>query len=84
MNTQPDQNAQRTHRSMLPRDLCPAFLMKQILTHSLDDVVHDDRPWPGDGHYWCSKTCTCIGPDDEHVHPGTCRAGRGCYDGPQA
>ncbi|MBK8097731.1 MAG: hypothetical protein IPK26_11525 [Planctomycetes bacterium] len=75
---------QKTHRQLLPRGLCPALLMKHILTHSLDDVVTDERQWPGDGYYWCSKTCTCVGPDDEVVHPKTCLPGRRCYDGPQS
>ncbi len=72
-----------THRDLLPKDLCPALLMKHILTHSLDEIVHDGRATAGDGHYWCAKTCTCIGPDDEHVHPRACRPARGCYDGPK-
>lgn len=73
-----------THRDLLPRDMCPALRMKHILTHSLDEVVHDGRQVPGDGHYWCVKTCTCVGPDDEHVRPHDCVPGRACYDGPQA
>jgi len=73
-----------THRDLLPKDICPAFLMKHILTHSLDEVVHDGRQWPGDGYYWCNKTCTTVGPDDKHAHPRDCRPGRSCYDGPQS
>jgi hypothetical protein len=73
----------KTHQDLLPKAICPAFLMKHILTHSLNDAVYDDRKWPGDGHYWCAKTCTCIGPDDEHVHPSTCLPARSCYDGPK-
>lgn len=74
----------RTHGDLLPRAICPAFLMKHILAHALDDAVHDDRTEPGDGHYWCAKTCNCVGPDDRHVEPGACVPGRACYDGPQA
>ena len=75
---------QKTHADLMPKDICPAFLMKHLLTHSLDEPVHDDRRWPGDGYYWCAKTCTTVGPDDSHVHPGTCRPGRSCYDGPKS
>jgi hypothetical protein len=73
-----------THRDLMPKGVCPSLLMKHILTHSLDEVVHDGRQWPGDGHYWCAKTCTCIGPDDAHAHPRDCGPGRACYDGPQS
>jgi hypothetical protein len=73
-----------THEDLIPRGMCPALLMKHILTHSLDERVHDGRQWPGDGCYWCAKTCTCVGPDDEIVHPRDCGPSRRCYDGPQA
>ena len=77
-----DTNA-KTHRDLLPKSLCPSLLMKQILTHSLDDRVSNERQWPGDGYWWCSRTCTCVGPDDEIVHPKDCVPGRSCYDGPK-
>ena len=71
----------KTHADLLPKGLCPAFLWKHQLTHSINDPVYDDRKWPGDGYYWCAKTCSCIGPDDEHVHPSACLQSRSCYDG---
>jgi hypothetical protein len=71
----------KTHADLLPKGLCPAFLWKHLLTHSINDPVYDDRKWPGDGYYWCAKTCTCIGPDDQHVHPSACLQSRSCYDG---
>jgi hypothetical protein len=73
-----------THRDLLPKGLCPSMLLKHLLTHGLDDRVHDNRQSPGDGYYWCAKTCTCVGPDDEIVHPSSCGPGRSCHDGPQA
>ena len=84
-NNQPGHDDQRpkTHRDLLPRDICPAFYSKHMLADQLDDVVYDDRDEPGDGHYWCAKTCTVIGPDDDYVVPRQCRPGRGCYDGPR-
>ncbi|MCA8951919.1 MAG: hypothetical protein KDE27_20585 [Planctomycetes bacterium] len=74
----------KTHADLLPKDACPALLFKHLLTGSLDDVVYDDRQWPGDGYFWCGNTCQCVGPDDELVHPKDCQPGRGCYDGPRA
>jgi len=71
----------RTHRDLLPSDLCPKLMMKQILVHGLDDVVFVDRQHPGDGYYWCLRTCTPVGPDDELVGIDRCRAGRGCWAG---
>ena len=73
-----------THADLMPKNLCPSMMFKQLLTHSLDDRVYDGREWPGDGYYWCAKTCTCVGPDDEIVHPSSCVPGRSCHDGPQA
>ncbi|MBX3461556.1 MAG: hypothetical protein KF830_00150 [Planctomycetes bacterium] len=75
---------EKKRADLLPAHLCPSLLLKQILTHGLDEVVHDDRRYPGDGYYWCSRTCTCVGPDDEVVHPSRCVPERACYDGPQA
>ncbi len=80
MATQPE-NRLRTHRDLTPRDLCTSLVMKQMLTHGMDDVVHDEREFPGDGYYWCQRTCTGVGPDDELVHPKTCRSARGCWRG---
>ena len=57
-------------------------MMKQILIHAMDDQVWDDRTAPGDGYYWCLCTCKDIGPDDDLVHPTSCRSRRSCYDGP--
>ncbi|MEM7203880.1 MAG: hypothetical protein AAF628_26690 [Planctomycetota bacterium] len=73
----------RTHRDLLPRDVCPSFMMKQILTGSLDNVVWDDRTYPGDGYAWCLRTCKDVGPDDTLVRPEDCRPHRGCWDGPR-
>ena len=72
----------RTHQDLVPKNLCPSMLMKHLLTHSMGDRVYDNRQWPGDGYYWCARTCTCVGPDDEVVHPKDCQPGRKCYDGP--
>lgn len=36
----------------------------------------------GDGHFWCGKTQTTIGPDRNFVGDGECRhTGRACYEG---
>jgi hypothetical protein len=73
----------KTHRELLGRQSCPSLVMKHLLTHSLDDLVHDGRSSPGDGYYWCARTCRAVGPDDEVVHPARCNAERGCFDGPR-
>lgn len=73
----------KTHRELLPKGSCPSLVMKHLLTHSLDDLVHDGRSAPGDGYYWCALTCRAVGPDDGVVHPQRCTAERRCYDGPR-
>lgn len=72
---------QTTHQDLVPRGMCPSLVMKTMITGRMDEAVHDGRRWPGDGYYWCLKTCTMVGPDDELVHPGTCGSARRCYDG---
>lgn len=74
----------KTHEDLIPRGMCPSLVMKQIVTHSMEDEVHDGREDPGDGYYWCARTCTPVGPDDELVHPRACLPGRPCYQGPAA
>lgn len=71
----------KTHKDLVPRGMCTALTMKAMWTGRMDEEVHDDREWPGDGYYLCSKTCTPVGPDDELVHPKACRPGRSCWDG---
>ncbi len=79
-----ERKAKRTHRDLLGRDFCPSMMMKQILTHALDDVVWDDRQHPGDGYYWCLRTCKDVGPDDQLVNPDRCRPSRSCWCGVQS
>ena len=75
------EKTKKTHRSLMPRDMCPSLVFKQMLTHGLDDEVHDDRTEPGDGYSWCLRTCRDVGPDDQLVRPSACRPGRACYEG---
>ena len=70
-----------THRSLIPKGMCPSLVMKQMLTFGLGEEIHDARTEPGDGYYWCLRTCKNIGPDDELVLPSQCVAGRKCYEG---
>ena len=62
-----DTNTQKTHRDLVPRGMCPALMMKRMLTFGMDD--------------WCTRTCRPVGSDDELVHPKDCLPGRSCYDG---
>jgi hypothetical protein len=74
---------QLTHKDLIPRGMCSQLVMKQILTGGLDDVVYDERTQPGDGYYWCLRTCRAVGPDDELVKPSKCLEGRKCWEGPE-
>ena len=58
----------KTHRSLIPKGMCPCLVFKQMLTYGLDDEVHDARTEPGDGYPWCLRTCKNVGPDDELRH----------------
>jgi hypothetical protein len=74
----------RTHRDLLPADVCPSLLFKALLTGTLDHEVGEERTYPGDGYFWCARTSTPVGVDDELVFPDACRPGRGCYEGIEA
>lgn len=71
----------KTHRDLMPRHVCPKLVIKHILTGDMDNVVWDDRDYPGDGYYWCSNTGEPVGPDDELSEPSGCVPGRECYEG---
>lgn len=73
----------KTHADLMPRHVCPSLLMKHIVTHGLAEPIYDDRVDPGDGYYWCARTCRPVGPDDELVFPRACVPGRSCFAGPQ-
>jgi len=73
-----------THRMLLPEDICPSFFFKARLTGQLDDPIAPHRTIPGDGYYWCKRTCTPVGPDDELVLPKACVSGRSCWEGIEA
>ena len=70
-----------THRDLLPKNVCPHLMMKQVLISALDDPIYDERDEAGDGYNWCARTCTEIGPDDRPCRPNHCVPGRACYDG---
>ncbi len=31
-------------------------------------------------HFWCNRTQTVVGPDDERVHKTTCSPSRSCFE----
>jgi hypothetical protein len=31
-------------------------------------------------HYWCNRTQTVAGPDDQQVHKTTCNPARSCFE----
>ena len=33
--------------------------------------------------WWCKKTQTSVGPDQDAVHPRCCDAARPCFEGPR-
>jgi hypothetical protein len=54
--------------------LCSKKLVFQ--THPPRD---EDEILDGSGHTWCELTQETAGPDGWACDPGTCRAGRGCF-----
>ena len=75
------ENKTRTHRALIPEDVCQLLAYKQLVTHMLDDEVYDDRQDPGDGYFWCQRSCYELGPDGNVVETKSCRKGRSCWEG---
>jgi hypothetical protein len=38
------------------------------------------EPAGGSSHFWCNRTLTEVGADDQPVHPSCCKPGRRCFE----
>jgi len=66
--------------SIKPR-LCRHLRTKKMFIPALEEemIAELNRPH-ADGYYWCNRTCTEIGLDDELVGPNACKPGRCCFE----
>jgi len=47
-----------------------------LAENALDSESHrDDQAF-----YWCNKSLSALGRDDEQVHPCSCQPGRSCHE----
>ena len=57
--------------------LCVHLRTKRYYYGSIEEVLEvADLSTPA--QFWCLRTMRVVGPDEEFVSPGTCRAGRTC------
>ncbi len=57
----------RTKKMFLPRE------QEQVT----GGAIHQE---PDSQHYWCNRTLTEVGVDDQPVHRDCCRSGRRCFE----
>jgi hypothetical protein len=59
------------------KQLCRRLRTKTMFYTSEPDP---SVPPSNDSSCWCTHSMNCMGPDGEVAGPGTCRAGRGCFE----
>ncbi|HYS78045.1 MAG TPA: hypothetical protein VEO94_04350 [Candidatus Dormibacteraeota bacterium] len=57
--------------------LCIHLRTKRYYYGSIDEVL-EVAELSTTAQFWCLRTMRVVGPDEEFVSPGTCRAGRTC------
>ena len=60
---------------------CLHLRTKRMYIPALAENAAQDDAHSGDqSFYWCNKTLTALGVDDDPVHPCACRPGRSCHE----
>jgi len=60
---------------------CRHLRTKRMYIPSLAEGALDSENYRDDqSFYWCNKTLTALGQDDEQVHPCVCQPGRTCHE----
>jgi hypothetical protein len=72
-----DEPQEYAYQPAAPIDCCVLLRAKSMYYRT------DERPGrlhPSDAmHYWCLKTHTQVGPDEQATHPRVCQGGRRCF-----
>jgi hypothetical protein len=68
-----------TNEQTAPSQPCRFLRTKKIYIPALADTAlvedHNDQSF-----YWCNKTLSALGRDDNAVHPCLCQTGRSCHE----
>ena len=60
---------------------CRYLRTKRMYIPALAENALDHEAHPDDqSFYWCNKTLSALGQDDNQVHPCQCQPGRSCYE----
>jgi len=60
---------------------CRFLRTKRMFIPALADGALDQVQDGADqSHYWCNKTLSALGRDDNPVHPCACQPGRACHE----
>ncbi len=60
---------------------CCHLRTKRMYIPALAEGALDPETYRDDqSFFWCNKTLTALGLDDDQVHPCVCLAGRACYE----
>jgi len=60
---------------------CRHLRTKKMYIPALADGALDMEPSADDqSFYWCNRTLTALGRDDNPVHPCVCQPGRSCHE----
>ena len=66
----------------MSQQLCKHLRTKKMFTgFSAEESFaekHDEHVTPN--HFWCNRTQTVVGPDDQAAHKETCTPGRSCFE----
>jgi len=57
---------------------CRFLRTKKMYIPALADTALEDAN--DQSHYWCNKTLSALGRDDNPVHPCVCQPGRSCHE----
>jgi len=73
MNTPPEKTSAPS--------ICRHLRTKRMYIPALADGALEGDSTSGDqSFYWCNKTLTALGVDDNPVHPCVCRPDRSCHE----
>jgi hypothetical protein len=60
---------------------CRCLRTKRMYIPALaEDALDLEQNQNDQSFYWCNKTLSALGPDDNQVHPSLCQPGRSCHE----
>jgi len=67
--------------SPLAATTCRYLRNKRMYISSMaENAIPADPAENDESFYWCNKTLTALGHDDDRVHPCLCQPGRSCHE----